>query len=212
MKKITGLAVLSKKDYLTTIFDGYKKSIPYPMCYSGRNLEEAINEIRNFKLDCVLFFDVNTDFIELYSADFRKRFPNIYPVLIGPDTNAEITPILLQSSLRGYVTFHAMSSDEIIRVIENIERTGYHENKFFSSEWRIQHYKSKEVIFEEKLTCAEQEILELFQLGWNVKRIGHHLYKSEHAIRFHLKNLKRKAKVSSLNSLLIKTKSNIWVR
>ncbi|HBH05299.1 MAG TPA: hypothetical protein DDX92_01690 [Flavobacteriales bacterium] len=209
MKKIIGLAVLSKKDYLTSIFSDFKKSIPYPMCYSGRCLQDAISKIRNFRLDCVLFFDVNKDFIELYAADFRKRYPNIYPVLIGPDTNAEITPILLQSSLRGYVTFHEMSSDAICSVIHNIERTGFHENKFFSSEWRKQHFRTKEIIFHEKLTCAEQEILNLFQLGWNVKRIGHHLYKSEHAIRFHLKNLKRKAKVNSLNSLLIKTKNSI---
>jgi DNA-binding CsgD family transcriptional regulator len=55
-----------------------------------------------------------------------------------------------------------------------------------------------------KLTAKEQETLEWMALGksaWEVSRI---LGKSESAVNFHLCNIRRKFKVSSLRSALIK--------
>jgi len=169
---------------------------------------------------CTCYFsDESPDFLLLQEKskpepfeDFVREiiggFPNLPLLVFGQSMSDDYLCRVIQAGARGYIN-EKMNGKHMIQALKVVSEGGYWierhiMERFIANRSLIDGYHSKVQLMGERLTCRENEILELIMMGLSTSEIAARVFLSHQGVKAHLTRLYRKFDARNRSQLILR--------
>ena len=170
--------------------------------YSAVNGEDAIEQVRNKQVDCILM-DISMPKINGHDATklIKQEKPDIKIIVVSMFSDASVVIKLLKAGADAFIVKNA-GKDEVLRAIEKV----INNEKYVSSELNLNLYQhiglKKNNLSPASLTPRENEIIRYISSGMTNQEIAQKLFLSTSTVDTHRKNILAKLNLKNTAALV----------
>jgi DNA-binding NarL/FixJ family response regulator len=170
--------------------------------YSAVNGEEAIEQVRDRQIDCVLM-DISMPKINGHDATkiIKQQRPDIKIIVVSMFSDASVVIKLLKAGADAFIIKNA-GKEEVLRAIEKVMNN----EKYVSNELNLNLYQhiglKKNNLTSVNLTPREIEIVRYISSGMTNQEIAQKLFLSTSTVDTHRKNILAKLNLKNTAALV----------